>query len=203
MAEPLRILVISGSSREGSYNRTLADLAARIVAEQGAQPNRFDLRDLALPIYDGDFEAANGPPAAAQRFSDVMAESDALFIAAPEYNGFPTPLLINAFDWLSRLKSSPGKPAGADTTAGKAAGLSSASPGHLGGLRSMNYVRQYLQMNFGMLVVPQQLAVSRAMGAFDEGGQLKDAGQRKALEGVVSALIHTTGALKSAASADA
>jgi chromate reductase, NAD(P)H dehydrogenase (quinone) len=198
MPDPIRILVTSGSSREGSYNRTLADLVAKLVAEQGAQPNRFDLRDLALPIYDGDFEAANGPPAGVIRFSDAMAGCDALFIATPEYNGFPTPLLINAFDWLSRLKSSPGKPAGADTTFGKAAGLSSASPGHIGGLRSMNYVRQYLQMNFGMLVVPQQLAVSRAMDAFDSGGQFKDAGQRKALEGVVSALIHTAGALKSA-----
>jgi chromate reductase, NAD(P)H dehydrogenase (quinone) len=198
MAEPLRVLVTSGSSRQGSYNRTLADLVANIVAEQGAQPNRFDLRDLALPIYDGDFEAANGPPPGAQRFSDAMAESDALFIATPEYNGFPTPLLINAFDWLSRLKSAPGHPAGADATAGKAAGLVGASPGHLGALRSMNYVRQYLQMNFGMLVVPQQLAVSRAMNAFDAGGQFKDAGQRTMLEGVVKALIHTAGALKAA-----
>ncbi len=198
MAEPLRILVTSGSSRQGSYNRTLADLVANIVAEQGAQPNRFDLRDLALPIYDGDYEAANGPPPGAIRLSDAMAESDALFIATPEYNGFPTPLLINAFDWLSRLKSVPGRPAGADATAGKAAGLAGASPGHLGALRSMNYVRQYLQMNFGMLVVPQQLAVSRAMDAFDAGGHLKEAGQHKALEGVVKALIRTAGALKAA-----
>jgi chromate reductase, NAD(P)H dehydrogenase (quinone) len=198
MPDPIRILVTSGSSREGSYNRRLADLAAGIIAEHGALPNRFDLRDLALPIYDGDFEAANGPPPGAQRLSDAMAECDALFIATPEYNGFPTPLLINAFDWLSRLKSSPGRPAGADTTSGKAAGLSSASPGHIGGLRSMNYVRQYLQMNFGMLVLPQQLAVPRAMDAFDAEGRFKDAGQGKLLEGIVKALIHIAGALKAA-----
>jgi NAD(P)H-dependent FMN reductase len=146
------------------------------------QTSVLDLRALSLPLYDGDLEAAQGVPAGAEELRSAIAAHDALVIVTPEYNGFPTPLVINAFDWLSRLKE------GLATTANKPAALLSSSPGALGGLRSMNYLRQYLQMAFQMLVVPQQQAVSRANEAFAADGTLADPKAAATLAGVIQAL---------------
>ena len=77
---------------------------------------------------------------------------------------------------------------GLAATANKPVGLLSASPGLLGGLRSMNYLRQYFQMAFAMIVVPQQFALSRAHEAFDEQGGLKDEKARQTVNGVLVAL---------------
>ena len=193
---PLRILVIAGSQREGSFNLRLAAQAAARVRAGGAEAVEFDLRVLGLPLYDGDLEAREGVPASVTPLLEAIVASDALLVVTPEYNGFPTPLFINAFDWLSRTKAAPPLPAGLAATSGKPVALMSASPGPLGGLRSMNYVRQYLQMAFAMIVVPQQFALSRANEAFDEGGALKDEKAAAAVHGVVDALLGLAGALK-------
>ena len=129
-----------------------------------------------------------------------MQASDAVLVATPEYNGFPPPLVINALDWLSRVRASEARPAGLAVTAGKPVGLLAASPGALGGLRSLNYLRQFLQMAFGMLVVPQQFALSQAHKAFDAAtGQLTDDKHQQAVRRVVQAVLRTAGALKGAA----
>ena len=99
----------------------------------------IDLRALALPVYDADLEAASGVPDGARRLRDAIAAADAVLIVTPEYNGFPTPLLINAFDWLSRLQAAGDVPSGLATTAGKPVALLSSSPGPAGGLRAMNF----------------------------------------------------------------
>lgn len=194
----LKVLVISGSSRSGSFNARLAAVAARLLAEAGAEVSTLDLRALALPVYDGDIEAASGPPEGAKRLRDALAASDALFVSTPEYNGFPTPLLINAFDWMSRVPAEGGLPAGLGATAGKPVGLVSASPGPLGGLRSLNTLRAYLQMAFQGLVVPTQFALGRAGEAFDAEGGLRDEKSQAALAGVVRTLLQVAGALQAA-----
>jgi chromate reductase, NAD(P)H dehydrogenase (quinone) len=166
---PVKLLLIAGSARRGALSVRLRDAVRAIADAAGAQTSVLDLRELALPIYDGDIEAAQGAPAGAATLRDAIAGHDALLIVTPEYNGFPTPLFINAFDWLSRL------PDGLKTTADKPVALLASSPGALGGLRSLNYTRQYLQMAFQMLVVPQQQAVSKANEAFAADGSLADA----------------------------
>jgi len=192
----LRLLVIAASRRQGSLNLRLSQLAAAQARERGAEVVEFDLRALALPVYDGDLEARDGVPAGATKLLDAVLAADALLVVTPEYNGFPTPLFVNAFDWLSRLPPAPPRPAGLAATAGRPVGLLSASPGPLGALRSMNFVRQYLQMAFAMLVQPQQFALGRAGDAFDEHGALKDAKQAAAMRGVVDALLELAGALR-------
>jgi chromate reductase len=192
----MNLLVISGSQRNGSYNLRLSRVAAGIARERGAEVNELDLRALALPLYDGDLEAASGVPAGARALQAALATADAMLLVTPEYNGFPTPLVINSFDWLSRLGAGDGLPTGLATTANKPVGLLSASPGALGGLRSMNFLRQYFQMNFQMVVQPQQNALSRAGDAFDENGVLKDPKTAAAVAGVVEALLAFASKLK-------
>jgi NAD(P)H-dependent FMN reductase len=194
----VRLLVIAGSARNGSLNLRLADAAAALAREAGAQVDRFDLRALQLPVYDGDLEAAEGVPDSTLSLLDAVRSADALLIVTPEYNGFPTPLLVNAFDWLSRLGAAGERPAGLAVTANKPVALLSASPGPLGGLRSMNFLRQYLQMAFAMIVVPQQFALVRAHDAFDDQGALKDERAARSVGGVLSALGTLAAALRGA-----
>jgi NAD(P)H-dependent FMN reductase len=195
-AAPAHLLVLSGSSRTGSLNLALARAACRIAEAQGATVRLLDLRALALPVYDGDIEAGPGVPAQAGELIEAILAADAVLLVTPEYNGFPTPLVINAFDWLSRAPASGARPPGLKATAGKAAGLLSASPGPLGGLRSMNFLRQYLQMAFAMIVHPRQFALSRADQAFDAAGELKEEKAREAVTGVVASLLQLGIALR-------
>ena len=67
----------------------------------------------------------------------------------------------------------------------------------LGGLRSLNFTRQYLSMAIAMMPVPQQFALAKANEAFDEAGALKDPKHQAALEAVVGALVRVAAALKS------
>ncbi len=174
-------MIVSGSSRPGSFNGKLAAVAQQLAQQAGAQVTRLDLRALALPIYDAEVEAA-GMPAGAIALRDALASHDALIVATPEYNAFPTPLLINAFDWASRTAASAQQPAGLAAMAGKPVGVMSASPGPFGGLRSLMATRQFLQTTLGMLVVPEQFALSQAMNAFDDAGGLRDEKHQQAVE---------------------
>jgi len=190
------MLIIAGSEREGSLNRRLASVAATLARKAGHEARPLDLRALALPLYDGDIEARTGVPAGVSSLLEAVRSCDAVLIVTPEYNGFPTPLVINAFDWLSRLQATGERPGGLAATANKPVGLLAASPGPLGGLRSMNLLRQYLQMAFAMIVVPQQFALGRAHEAFDEAGALKDAKAVQSVENVLRSLAHLAAALR-------
>lgn len=187
-----RLIVTAGSARRGSYNAALAKTAVAAARAQGAQVTEVNLRDLGLPVYDADIEAA-GLPAGAVELRRLFAANDGLLIAAPEYNGFVTPLVVNSLDWLSRVPAEGDLPSGLGATAGKAVGLLSASPGALGGLRNLLYLRSFFSMALGFLVVPETLSVGQAHQAFDEHGALKDARQQAALERVVQSVIRHAG----------
>src|SRR3569623_1847225 len=192
--DSIKLLIIPGSLRNGSLHHKLAGVAAQRAHTDGLDPTEFDLRALKLPVYDHDIEVI-GIPDGAQRLHQAILDCDAVLIVTPEYNGFPTPQVLNAFDWLSRIPAAASRPSGLTATANKPAGLLAASPGPLGALRSMNFLRQYLQMAFAMIVVPQQFALSRADEAFDATGGLKAA---QAVDKVLTSLGRLTHALKTA-----
>lgn len=194
--KPIRLLILSGSERVGSFNRSLARVAAAAARRDGCDVTEFDLRALALPIYDGDIEQGAGVPAAALQLRDALLGHDAMLLVTPEYNAFPTPLVLNAFDWLSRIPATGPGGGGRDATANKPAALLSASPGPIGGLRAMNLLRQYLGGAFAMIVVPQQFALGHAGDAFDADGVLKDGKSQQAVEGVLAAVGNLATALK-------
>lgn len=198
MSDEVKLLVFAGSSRTGSYNGKLARLAAAAARQLGAQVTEVDLRALGLPIYDADLEA-RGQPEGALELRRLFATHDAAVIAAPEYNGFVTPLLSNALDWASRPPAADGLPAGLEAINGTVAGLLSASPGGYGGMRGLMALRGFLSMNLGMLVVPATQSVARAHEAFDAGGALVDPRQQQGLERVVASVLRTAKALKAAA----
>lgn len=192
----LTVLIIAGSDRTGSHNVRLSKFAGARARTAGHRVDGLSLRDLALPVYDADLEAAAGVPGGAYRLQRAIIDCDAMLLVTPEYNGFPTPLVINAFDWLSRIVALGDRPAGLAVTAYKPVALLSASPGAGGALRSMNFLRQYLQMAFAMVVVPTQFALARAHEAFDSAGELKDQRAATSVDQVLVALTRVAKALK-------
>mgnify|MGYP000625063348 CR=1 FL=1 len=102
-------------------------------------------------------------------------------------NSSITPLLKNTIDWVSR--SAKGEPRLA-AYQGKVASLMAASPGGFGGLRGLVHVRAILS-NIGVTVLPDQIVVSRAFEAFDDGGQMKDARQQDQIAGLGTNLAAT------------
>lgn len=194
----LRLLVLTASARQASLNLQLARGAADQARARGIEATVYDPRALEMPLYNGDAEAQAGVPAAATALQQAIAASDGLLVVTPEYNGFPTPLLINAFDWLSRIPASAPGGSGVSATTNRPVALLSASPGPGGGLRAMNYLRQYLQMAFQMVVVPPQFALGRANEAFDEQGALRDPKAAQSVDGVLAAWARLAGALQAA-----
>jgi NAD(P)H-dependent FMN reductase len=167
-----KILAFSGSSRRGSWNKKLLALAIAGARDAGAAVTEIDLRDFALPLYDGDLEASSGAPAGALQLKAIFKAHHGLLIASPEYNGSYSPLLKNSLDWISR--SIPGE-AGTVPFQGKVAAILSASPGLLGGARGLMLLRLLLS-TLGVMVLPGQFTVAQANAAFDEQGDLKERG---------------------------
>ena len=143
-----------------------------------------------MPIYDGDLEDASGLPEAAKRLKQVFREHDGVFIASPEYNSSIAPLLKNVLDWISR-KHEADEPM-LSAYQGKVMAIAAASPGGFGGLRGLVPLRMMLG-NIGVLVLPEQLAISFADTVFDAEGNLSDDKHRKVLERMVSRLVEVTG----------
>ncbi len=70
----------------------------------------------------------------------------------------------------------------------KVAGLLSASPGALGGMRGLVHLRSILG-NIGVLVVPTQFALGGAFGKFDETGELTDDEAKSRIRNVMSEVV--------------
>jgi NAD(P)H-dependent FMN reductase len=186
MPHSTRLLFIAGSAREGSFNKKLARLAARIAEANGLPATFADLADYPMPIYDGDLEAKAGAPGNAKKLKALMQLHPGVFIATPEYNASITPLLKNTLDWISRIRAENEAPLHVYRT--RVFALASASPGAFGGMRSLLALRQVLEIGLGALVLPDQVAVPRAQEAFDEHDHLKDKGQQERLKGAIEKL---------------
>ncbi len=174
-----KILAFAGSSRKDSVNKKLVIIAAKAAKNAGAAVTVIDLADYPMPIYNQDLETEQGMPDKAHDFKQLLIEHDGFLIASPEYNSAFSPLLKNAIDWASRAESKDEPPLQAFK--GKFVSIMAASPGALGGLRGLVFLRMLLA-NIGMMVLPEQLAIPQAFKAFSEDGSLVNKDQQKAAE---------------------
>ena len=181
----IKIVAFAGSLRSGSHNKKLIRIAAAGARAAGAQVTDLDLRDVSMPLYDGDIEREQGLPPNAKVFKRMLVEHHGMLISSPEYNSAFPAVLKNAIDWASRPE--PNEPALA-AFKGKIAGLMAASPGQLGGVRGLAVLRSILS-NIGVIVIPTQMAIARANEAFDEDGSLKDERQQAGIEAVGAEVV--------------
>jgi chromate reductase len=182
-----KILVIPGSLRTGSHNARLAALVAKELALAQAEVTRISLEDYPLPLFDADLAAASGPPPPAVQLKTMLMAHQGVFITSPEYSASVTPLLKNAIDWISRVRTG-NEPAYA-AFKGRVFAMGSAAAGSAGGVRSLMALRQILELGCGALVIPEQINVGRADQAFDDMDNLKDENLATALKAMVRQLI--------------
>ena len=172
MPHTTRLLFVAGATRTASLNKRLARLGAEIANANGIHSAFADLGDYPMPLYDGDLEAAEGPPENARKLKALFEVHHGIFIVSPEYNASIPPLLKNAIDWVSRIRD-PGEPPLAVFKT-RVFALGSASPGAFGGIRGLTVLRQTLEIGTGALVLPDQFSVPRANTAFADNGHLAD-----------------------------
>jgi chromate reductase len=177
------LLGVSGSLRAASCNTALVRAAAEAFA-----PDRFEMADLRLPLYDGDLEAQGTPEAVTRLVAQVRA-ADAVAIATPEYNKGLSGVLKNALDWISRSKPMP--------LSGKPVAIMSAAAGRSGGERGQSTLRQCLVAHGPLLLTQPEVLVAEADRAFADG-RLTDDKARAILEKQMAALRDLAGRVRAA-----
>lgn len=178
---PVKILAIPGSLRRASFNRALARAAVELAPE-GATVEIAELHE--IPVYDDDANAA-GPPAAVLELRRRIAESDAVFIATPEYNHGVPGVLKNAIDWSSRGPQQPWK--------GKPVALAGCSNGGFGTVRAQLALRPTLDTLDARTVANPEVHVSFAQEKFDASGKLTDEPTREKLRKLLAVLASRVG----------
>jgi len=164
-----KVLTLSGSIRQNSYNAHLALVMGARLRALGAEVTDLNLKNFPLPLFNEDLEADEGQPAAAMQLAALFAEADAIFFATPEYNNSLTPLTKNTIDWISRQKGGPFKHA--------IFGLGAVSSGRLSGVVALSHLRDVLG-KIGALMAPTSLSVANGAEAFDAAGEFTDPVQK-------------------------
>ncbi|MEX1080410.1 MAG: NADPH-dependent FMN reductase [Halofilum sp. (in: g-proteobacteria)] len=167
----MRIVILSGSLRRGSWNTALAHTLAELAPEDC----QTDVATPAgIPVYDGDVETEAGIPEAVATLKDQVAAADGLVLVTPEYNqGVPGPFK-NAIDWMTRPPSDISRVFGKKPVA-----LCGASPSSAG-TRSAQYAwLPVLRALKTRLYSERTLLVDNASERFDEQNRLIDQDMRK------------------------
>lgn len=189
----VRVAVVTGSARRGSFNAMLTAVAADRLRARGAAVTMIDPGALDLPLYCQDLEQSAYPQAAGT-LKQQLAASDAVLFSTPEHNGAPSVLLKNAIDWASRPTGGEG-PLALSAFRGGTAAIMAASTGPFGGLRALAQLRQILG-TVQMMVIPEQVALPFADRAFDAGGELADPLANTVLNALLARLLDTSDRLR-------
>ena len=173
-----KILGISGSLRERSFNTALLRAAAELVPPDA----RIELFDLAaIPLYNDDVESAGDPEPVAE-LRAAVAEADALLLATPEYNRGTSGVLKNTIDWLSR-------PALASVLRWKPVAIMGASSGRGGTRRAQQQVRDALLFPGAIVLEQPEVAVPIAWERFDANLELTDENIGAAVTELLAGLV--------------
>jgi len=178
------ILAFAGNARKDSWSKKLLSVAVTGAIDAGVPVTVIDLRDLPMPIYDGDLEAASDLPTAAVELRRLMTVHAGFLIATPEHNGSVSALLKNALDWCSRPS---GGQDGLAPFRGKPVALLSASLSPFGGVRGIGHLRA-IMAKMGATVIGDEVLLPTAHKAFTEGNSLIEAGVTKLTQALGASL---------------
>lgn len=167
----VRVALIVGSLREGSYSRAVA-LALKDLAAPGLELVPVEIGD--LPLYNPDLET-DQPPAPWRRFRAEVSATEAVLFVTPEYNRSIPGALKNALDVGSR-------PYGHSVWQGKPAAIVSVSPGAIGAFGANHHLRQPLVfLNMPVMQQPEAY-VGNVEALLDDEGRLTNEGTRDFLK---------------------
>lgn len=175
---PPRILFLYGSLRERSYSRLLAEEAARIICDMGAEVKFFHPHDLPLR---GQVEETHDK---VQELRELSQWSEGQVWSSPEMHGNVTGILKNQIDWIP-LNMGSVRP-----TQGKTLAVMQVS----GGSQSFNAVNtlRLLGRWMRMFTIPNQSSVAKAYQEFNQNGIMKDSAYRDRVVDVMEELYKFT-----------
>ncbi|NUR74604.1 MAG: NAD(P)H-dependent oxidoreductase [Hamadaea sp.] len=183
----MRVLVMGASLRPGSFNVTLAELAAAMLRDRAVEVDLARYAEFLVPGYDAGVEVADGVPEGARRFAERLQAVDAFVLVSPEYNASVPGTLKNLVDWVSRLKPQP--------FWGHHGLLLSASPRLTGGNRGLWALRVPLE-HLGARMFPEMVSVAQADEAFTVDGRLADENQAKRLVRTIDGFLELVSAVR-------
>ena len=172
----VRVALIVGSLREGSYSRAVA-LELKALAAPALEMEVVEIGD--LPLYNPDLET-DAPPAAWTRFRDAVAAVQAVLFVTPEYNRSVPGGLKNAIDVGSR-------PIGDPVWKGKPVAIVTVSPGALGGFGANHHLRQMIVFLDMPPMQQPEAYIGNAGDMFDEAGELKSDKTREFFSSIIEA----------------
>lgn len=164
------ILVLVGSLRKDSINKTYAHALEKLAAGQFA----FQYADMDLPLYNDDLWQS--PPAKVVALKDAITKADGILIVSPEYNRSIPAVTKNAVDWASR-------PFGHNAWKGKAAAITGASPGSQGTAVMQSQLRSSLVILGTAVMGDPEVYISFKPELVDAGGAIANEGTAKFLKG--------------------
>ncbi|MGP3973010.1 NADPH-dependent FMN reductase [Streptomyces sp. 8N114] len=187
---PIRLAVITGSTRDGRFGPTVADWFADQARQHGGvHVEPVDLVDYPLPTVLPDIMVGAEPTAATQevldRLAAKLAAADAFVVVTAEYNHSVPASLKNVIDWF--LDEWKAKPVGLVSYGGMG-----------GGLRAAEHLRQIFA-EVHAVTVRDMISFHNAWGAFEEGGKrVSPEGSDAAAKSLLDQLVWFGNALRDA-----
>ncbi len=177
----VKIVGIGGSLRGESYSQLALKIAAQRVEALGGEVEILDVRQMRLPFCDGGKEYPDYPDV--EKLRETVKQADGLILATPEYHGSVSGVIKNALDLMSF-----------EQLDGKVAGLISVLGGQVNS-NALNDLRLIMRWVHAW-VIPEQIAIGQAWGAFNEEGKLLDEKLSERFDGFAQSLVENTAKLR-------
>ena len=177
----VKIVGLGGSLRPDSYTQIALKVAAQRVEALGAEVEILDLRQLNLPFCHGGKDYSEYPDV--QRLRDTVSGADGLILATPEYHGGVSGVLKNTLDLMSF-----------DELSDKVTGVLSVLGGQANS-NALNELRLIVRWVHGW-VIPEQIAIGQAWGAFSPEGKLLDEKLSERFDKFAQSLVDNTRKLR-------
>lgn len=167
-----KIVVLSGSSRPGSYTARALGVVFDELAKRGAEPSFYDASELAL-AFPGRSETDDG-----RRLTAAVAEATGVVLGTPEYHGSFSAMIKLAIESLGFPSVLKGKPVA----------LVGVAAGRIGAVKSLEHLRGVCA-HVGAIVMPGAISIAGVRNVFDAAGRCTDASSEQALRGVAAGLL--------------
>lgn len=184
--EPLSLVVVTGSVRDGRLGPTVA----RWFVDRARRHAAFDVHAVDLAELDLALTIPRHLPPAQREFLAQVDRADAVVVVVPEYNhGYPASLKqaidIGRYEWRR-------KPVGIVSYGARS-----------GGIRAAEQLRQVFP-ELEATTIRESIAIRDVWDAFDEDGRPRDSdGMTAAARGMLDQLAWWAAALRSARQLDA